>query len=527
MSDRIQYDPMVALQIRLATVEAENHLIKSQLAQALTGSAYMLDLMGSQQHLQNIKNETQDQSAQLEHENKRLRNNLNAGLKEEARILRAKLDSAVQCNERLTDRIAAFKEDSQILRAKLDSALQCNERLTDRLDAARRAAEVAQAQKERVRPESPVWFGSWAGSEKLVDESQVGNDAATRKSVGAWIANSHWPSAAEDCKRDQPVDWLARSERSIGSNDAEVQSQSHLSKESVKAPSEKSIRPWKSVESMHAAKQAAAAIAKLPINDEQETKASKPVADGVLRIEASNGETFYIHTPSSSPMQALTSTEEANKHPLGREARSLQSTFKDNEHNRLAGAAVWIEDYSEHEYASYWVEYAARHHDHSAGEWRQYYESKIRPTYIEKMAARNNNGSSNDQKVFRVVDQRKDSAFAGVPENEAKPLIDLMMEIEDEEVRSAAEQKTTTKDPMVRYNTSQLRECRAFARSIKKGGKRFAPAPERVDFTELFGVSDDEDEAREVSIRSFTASDVREIDLGLKSIDAVIDEKSQ
>lgn len=530
MPGRIDFN--VELQLRVATLEAENHLIKAQLAQSLTGSAYIMELAAAEHQMQ-------DERHQLEHENKRLRNNINAGLKEETRILRAKLESAMKCNERLIDRLSSFNEENNILNAKLDSAMQCNDRLTNRLDASRHAAEVAQAQQERGRNESPVWFGSWAGSENHVAENEVGNDAATRKTVGAWITDYYWPSSTEDCKRDQTVDYLAKSEHSIGSNDAEAQSQPSMEgadstpdgeQQSEKLASEKSITPWKSIESMNTVKKTAAAVQKLANSDEQDKKnqPSTPVAD-VIRIEATNGETFYIHSASSSPMDPLTSTEEASKHQLRREARSVQRSFRDHEHNRLAGAAAWIEDYSEEEYADYWVEYAAEHRDHSAGEWRQYYESKVRPAYVKKMAARSGSKavekesiSGDGEKDSRLIGQRKDSAFAGPNEGEVKssvgPLIDLTAVQEEEETRSAhsAEMPAVA---VARYHTFQLRECRAFAKSIQKNNKRLAP--EEVNFTSLSAASE---AASEVSIRSFKASDVKEIDVPARSVQQSIDE---
>jgi hypothetical protein len=55
-----------------------------------------------------------------------------------------------------------------------------------------------------------------------------------------------------------------------------------------------------------------------------------------------------------------------------------------HEHNRLAGAACFIEDLKDpDEYAKYWVNYACQHQDHTADEWRSYYEARIRPTRCE------------------------------------------------------------------------------------------------------------------------------------------------
>lgn len=55
--------------------------------------------------------------------------------------------------------------------------------------------------------------------------------------------------------------------------------------------------------------------------------------------------------------------------------------FLSHEHNRLAGAACFIEELKDPDsYAEYWVEYACQHRDHTAEEWRAYYEARIRPS---------------------------------------------------------------------------------------------------------------------------------------------------
>lgn len=382
------------LQMRNATLEAENRLIKAQLTQSQVGAAYMIDLAGAQHHMQR-------QEKLLQQEVRRLRNQIDSGQ----------------------------REVNQLLSAKLDSALEDNERLTDQLEASRRAAEVAREQKERARVESPVWFGSWVGSEHQGQGNDGVNDAAAMNSVAAWIETSHLPASTEECKRGQAIDPLAKSE-CFGSNDAQsmeafCSTPSHEQKSVEASPT--SMTPWKSI----AGKQTAIKLAaeKASARNEQDKKAaSRPVSEG-LRIEASNGETFYVHSPSSSPMQALTSTDEANKHQLKHElrriGRSVQRRFQDHEHNRLAGAAGWIEDYSEEEYEQYWIEYASEHHDHSAREWRKYYENNVRPGYLAKMAARDKHektSGSGGEKTSVPGGKRKDSAFAVLNEGEARKI---------------------------------------------------------------------------------------------------------
>ena len=496
------------LQMRNATLEAENRLIKAQLTQSQVGAAYMIDLAGAQHHMQR-------QEKLLQQEVRRLRNQIDSGQ----------------------------REVNQLLSAKLDSALEDNERLTDQLEASRRASEIAREQKERGRVESPVWFGSWVGSEHQGQGNDGVNDAAAMNSVAAWIETSHLPASTEECKRGQAIDPLAKSE-CFGSNDAQSM-EAFCSTPSIKLAAEKASA-----------------------RNEQDKKAAfRPVSEG-LRMEASNGETFYVHSPSSSSMQALTSTDEVNKHQLKRElrriGRSVQRRFQDHEHNRLAGAAGWIEDYSEEEYEQYWVEYASEHSDHSAREWREYYENNVRPGYLAKMAARDKQektSSSGGEKTSVPGGKRKDSAFPVLNEGEARkiglgiegvhgesgatdtmtsvvqpPLIDFMV-VEEEKTLSArptempraatAEQSSdhhtdnnsnklvaSTKQPepattqrVTRYSTHHLRECRAFARSVVKNNKR--SAPDEIDWTTVLAGN----EPHEMPIRSFNRSDVKGVDV--------------
>jgi hypothetical protein len=58
--------------------------------------------------------------------------------------------------------------------------------------------------------------------------------------------------------------------------------------------------------------------------------------------------------------------------------------FLDHEHNRLAGVACFIKDLEDtDEYDEYWFDYANKHESHTAEEWREYYESQIRPARFE------------------------------------------------------------------------------------------------------------------------------------------------
>jgi predicted RNA-binding protein len=56
----------------------------------------------------------------------------------------------------------------------------------------------------------------------------------------------------------------------------------------------------------------------------------------------------------------------------------------DHEHSRLAGFACYIEEIKDpREYAEHWADYANEHKDHTAEEWREYYETQIRPARFE------------------------------------------------------------------------------------------------------------------------------------------------
>jgi len=72
-------------------------------------------------------------------------------------------------------------------------------------------------------------------------------------------------------------------------------------------------------------------------------------------------------------------SENVSKEPAVRRVRILF-----HEHNRLAGAACFIKDLEDpDQYAKYWVNYACQHQEHTAEEWRSYYEAHIRPNRCE------------------------------------------------------------------------------------------------------------------------------------------------
>lgn len=62
--------------------------------------------------------------------------------------------------------------------------------------------------------------------------------------------------------------------------------------------------------------------------------------------------------------------------------------FNDDEHNRLAGNAVFIEAMEGNDLLVYWQKRAGNGSRHTARQWRDYYEANIRPAYLEKQRLR-------------------------------------------------------------------------------------------------------------------------------------------
>lgn len=94
----------------------------------------------------------------------------------------------------------------------------------------------------------------------------------------------------------------------------------------------------------------------------------------------------YVNMPLPFPPQANPSR------PFDRNAYSGQNRggypFTDGEHNHLSGNAFFIEDLEGHELTQWWNKRARDYPKHTADEWRQYYEEKIRPAYLKKMKLR-------------------------------------------------------------------------------------------------------------------------------------------
>ena len=68
-----------------------------------------------------------------------------------------------------------------------------------------------------------------------------------------------------------------------------------------------------------------------------------------------------------------------------------------NEHNRLAGSAVFIEEIPEEGLDEHWKEYAAQQRNtrHSSEEWKKYYEAVVRPEYLAKRGKAEGDGGEN------------------------------------------------------------------------------------------------------------------------------------
>lgn len=104
---------------------------------------------------------------------------------------------------------------------------------------------------------------------------------------------------------------------------------------------------------------------------------------------------------------------EPPKEPVIKRAR-----FLDHEHNRLAGVACFIKDLEDtDEYDEYWFDYANKHEGHTAEEWRDYYESQIRPARFETGTAQSvhmHSYSMNEVKQYDIpapVQQPVDSSL--------------------------------------------------------------------------------------------------------------------
>lgn len=119
----------------------------------------------------------------------------------------------------------------------------------------------------------------------------------------------------------------------------------------------------------------------------QESKVATPEEAPIqgTRIEGSNGQVFWI-TPASPDETDWMERAPANGAESPRTtAQRLKDRFAPDEYNHLLERACDIEDKEKDEYEIYWEEYAIAFNGHSEEEWRTYYETVIRPVYLEEL----------------------------------------------------------------------------------------------------------------------------------------------
>ena len=215
--------------------------------------------------------------------------------------------------------------------------------------------------------------------------------------------------------------------------------------------------------------------------------------------------------------------------------------------------AVRTKKSNQEEYKSYWYGYARQHPEHGPRQWREYYEAEIRPAYLKKMAAGSKQPAVEEASVSSGEDKksvvpraspkssvRKDSMFAhanGAAEARSSvvdfamspfPLIGMTIEEEEAEVSAyvAATGATTTipeqpkpaasqpqtqptaeKKPFIRYNISEMKQCRPFARSVVRNNHRIAPT--EPDFSTVLEMRN----LREMPMRAVAKGEVKEISI--------------
>ena len=469
--------PMTKLYMRIASLETEVSMLKEELANSASGGTYLINLIASQR----IQNSHSPQQAAIEASEQQLQTCLNE-LLEENRLLRAQQ----QIN---------MDQENKELQAKLDTALKGNDALKRELQPFKDAVNFGREQEKRDQIQQPNEFGSWARGDAF-SENGSGNGAVyvVPESVRRWVATSEWPSSVEDCKRGVELAPKKPAEQTSGSNDAAASA-------SDEAESCVSMEAGCSAFSAREDNSEKAAEKSVVENSEIAVNAVINSIDHIVTIEANTGETFFAF-----PAPSLTSSEEAAKHSLRRERRSIKTTIEAYEHNRLAGFATFIEDLDEEAYDKHWKTYEREHRDHSARQWREHYETEVRPAYLEKLARK--------KQAAEKECERHDSVLE--PAVEPFPLID-MATIEEESalIEEEAVVETAEKQPepaaaapsFLRYNIQQLRDCRPFARSVVKESQRIAP--DDPDFTTLLDMRN----VRETPMVAYSGKDIKEIEI--------------
>jgi hypothetical protein len=401
----MENDPITALYIRNASLEAEVHHLKTQLVNAAAGGNYLINLIGAQR----VANHHTPQQAAIEASQQQLEQQVTQ-LQEENKHLRAQVT-------------ANLKKKNSSLQAQLDTALKRFAALERQLEPFQNAARIGRQQEQREHADNSAEFGSWARGDAFAGNDR--RDEASRvasEHVDRWVRSNKWPSDVEDCKRGptQLFDLLTPvSELALGPKDSVSMDAGRSSSSVAVKKSEKSVEKLVDVKS------------------ESPKTPQRILDEDVIRIDAHCGDTFYVHSPPS-----LTPTEVANGHKLRHETRSLQQPreISAGEHRSLAGNIVWIEDCADDdEYKKYWITYAREHSDFTARQWREYYEAEIRPAYLKnrKLAVEGKqpaveeasiSGGEDKESVVSVAQKaspkssvRKDSLFAQTTPSTAAP----------------------------------------------------------------------------------------------------------
>ena len=467
---------MTKLYMRIASLETEVSYLKEQLAQSNAGSHYLIELYSSQ------RNTPSPQQAVIEASEQQLQARVNE-LQEENIALRAQLSTDLE-------------QEQKRLQAKLDAVLKSNAALKRELQPFKDAVNFGPEQEKRDQIEQPNELGSWARGDAF-SENGSGNGAVyvVPESVRRWVATSEWPSSVEDCKRGVELAPKKPAEQTSGSNDAAASA-------SDEAESCVSMEAGCSAFSVGEDNSEKAVEKSVVENTEIAVNAAINPIDHIVTIEANTGETFFAF-----PAPSLTSSEEAAKHSLRRERRSIKTTIEAYEHNRLAGFATFIEDLDEEAYDKHWKTYEREHRDHSARQWREHYETEVRPAYLEKLVR--------EKQAAEKEYERHDSVLE--PAVEPFPLIDMAtIEEESAQIEEEAVVETAEKQPepaaapsFLRYNIQQLRDCRPFARSVVKESQRIAP--DDPDFTTLLDMRN----VREMPMVAvaYSGKDIKEIEI--------------
>lgn len=104
----------------------------------------------------------------------------------------------------------------------------------------------------------------------------------------------------------------------------------------------------------------------------------------MMHLRQPDGTVDHIPMPFCTP-----ETPEPQHHRVRPDRYTRDGTyFNDDEHNRLAGNAMFIEAMGGNDLLVYWQKRAGNGSRHTARQWREYYEANIRPAYLEKQRLR-------------------------------------------------------------------------------------------------------------------------------------------